>query len=104
MTTQNVVESALYWQILQRGGDIPDLADLIERPDWHRHAACRGLGPELFFSGRSPEQAKSLCAVCTVREPCRQATPDPIGHGIWGGTTPTERRVELRGGPDAACA
>jgi WhiB family redox-sensing transcriptional regulator len=67
---------------------------------WTDHAACRGADPELFFpvgyAGPAVEQetdAKAVCAGCAVRDDClawalRAGEPD----GIWGGTSPEERR------------
>ena len=36
---------AFYEALMQPG---VELADLIVRPSWHEHAACRGLGPATF--------------------------------------------------------
>ena len=67
---------------------------------WTEYAACRGTDPELFYpvssAGPALEQAaraKAICARCTVRSDClswalRAGEPD----GVWGGTTPDERR------------
>jgi len=67
---------------------------------WTRYAACRGHDPELFypvsFAGPALDdigRAKAICASCTVRTDClswalRAGEPD----GVWGGTTPEERR------------
>ena len=73
---------------------------------WTEQAACRepGIDPELFFpvgeSGPAIRQvaaAKAICARCPVAADCRAwalRTGEPAG--IWGGTTPEERRL-LRG-------
>lgn len=74
---------------------------------WLEHAACcePGVDPELFFplgeSGPAARQiadAKAICAQCPVAAQCRDwalRTGEP--DGIWGGTTPEERR--RRGAP-----
>jgi WhiB family transcriptional regulator, redox-sensing transcriptional regulator len=67
---------------------------------WTDWAACRGVDPELFYpvsvAGPALEQvdrAKEVCARCSVTADClawalRAGEP----AGIWGGTTPEERR------------
>jgi WhiB family transcriptional regulator, redox-sensing transcriptional regulator len=67
---------------------------------WTSYAACRGSDPELFYpvgyAGPALDQvarAKAICAECVVQRDClawalRAGEPD----GVWGGTTPDERR------------
>jgi WhiB family transcriptional regulator, redox-sensing transcriptional regulator len=67
---------------------------------WTDFAACRGVDPELFFpvsaSGPALDQvaeAKRVCASCPVRPDCLAwALRAGESAGIWGGTTPEERR------------
>ncbi|HEX6473348.1 MAG TPA: WhiB family transcriptional regulator [Streptosporangiaceae bacterium] len=71
-----------------------------DQDHWTLHAACRGHDPELFypvsFAGSAlldVARAKAICAGCSVRADClswalRAGEPD----GVWGGTTPEERR------------
>lgn len=73
-----------------------------EAAHWTDSAACRGSGidPELFFpvsetgtAHRQVAQAKAVCARCPVARQCLDwavRTGEP--EGIWGGTTPGERR------------
>ncbi|NUR91631.1 MAG: WhiB family transcriptional regulator [Nonomuraea sp.] len=68
--------------------------------DWAAHAACQDADPSLFFPitweerpGRPEERARRVCRSCPVRAACldwalRTGEPD----GMWGGTTPEERR------------
>jgi WhiB family transcriptional regulator, redox-sensing transcriptional regulator len=73
---------------------------------WMEDAACRepGVDPELFFpvseSGAAVRQvaaARAVCARCPVQRQCREwALHAGEPAGIWGGTTPEERRL-LRG-------
>ncbi|GAA2215839.1 WhiB family transcriptional regulator [Nonomuraea monospora] len=68
--------------------------------DWTAQAACQNSDPELFFPltwdgrpARHTALARRVCLACPVRLPClnwavETAEPD----GMWGGTTPTERR------------
>lgn len=68
---------------------------------WRLGAACRNENSELFFpegSGlRVAEQegvAKRICSRCLVRPQCLTwALTAPEADGIWGGTTPSERRL-----------
>jgi WhiB family redox-sensing transcriptional regulator len=74
---------------------------------WQGQAACRGADPEVFFMGENErgtrkrlheEQAKSVCALCPVKQACLDWAVD-VGEmfGVWGGTTPGERqRLALR--------
>jgi WhiB family transcriptional regulator, redox-sensing transcriptional regulator len=73
---------------------------------WMEDAVCRepGVDPELFFpvseSGAGVRQvaaARAVCARCPVQRQCREwALQAGEPAGIWGGTTPEERRL-LRG-------
>lgn len=69
---------------------------------WEDRAACRGEPLEVFFPEGTDrdsayEQAKSICATCTVREPClklsEQFVPTGDRYGVFGGLTPRERRL-----------
>jgi WhiB family redox-sensing transcriptional regulator len=77
------------------------------RPDWHRHAACKGL-THLFFATHDPDEslgdniadsfeltkrARAVCATCPVRVECLTSAMDNSErHGVWGGTTVKERQ------------
>lgn len=83
-----------------------ELLGLMAPPAWHADAACREH-PELTwvprFAGPSREadlaSAKAVCARCLVREEClATALADTTLVGVWGGTTPVERRA-LRSRP-----
>ena len=78
--------------------DAPDpavvLADLLRRPEWHQRAACRGVGVAGFVLAHGGGgYSRELCAVCPVRQECLAvAIADPLIDGLWGGTTPVERK------------
>ncbi|MEV5828635.1 WhiB family transcriptional regulator [Spirillospora sp. NPDC052242] len=67
---------------------------------WAESASCRSVDPDLFFPvGKEDVYSvhiapiRQICAACPVAGPClewalRTGEPD----GIWGGTTPGERR------------
>lgn len=83
-----------------------DVFDLLVRPDWMEHAACRGIDPNLFFptrpegagTGGEVEAAKKVCAGCPVREECLEyALDNGEKFGIFGGKSERERRRLRRG-------
>ncbi len=68
------------------------------RPDWQRHALCRGRTDDFFAEYLSPSRvrmAKASCAQCTVRHECLNLAMsfDLDRWGIFGGLTPRERAV-----------
>lgn len=75
-----------------------------ESEDWVEQGNCRSYDPEIFFPvsatgvGRiDTEQALSICRSCTVRPEClRWALRVGEAHGVWGGTTPEQRRYMRR--------
>lgn len=76
---------------------------LPQRPAWQQKAACRGMGPDLFFTerGASTNPAKEICAACPVRVECLEYGMSMQGRGgydfgIWGGASARERRRERR--------
>lgn len=65
-----------------------------QTPDWFAGAACRGLGPALFFPdhGEDPAPALAVCARCDVRADCLGHAAAANEPGIWGGTSDSERK------------
>ncbi|MBT2449784.1 WhiB family transcriptional regulator [Streptomyces sp. ISL-43] len=69
---------------------------------WQEGAACRELGPRLFFQPtaeqgpdreRRDEAAKEVCALCPVQRDCLRhvlRAGEPLG--VWGGLDERERR------------
>lgn len=77
--------------------------------EWRKSGACATADPDLFFpiatqgeALRHAEAALRICAGCLVRRQCLQFAVD-MGEmdGIWGGTTPEERRRARRKQADA---
>jgi len=75
--------------------------------DWRNRANCLKSDPELFFpvgeirmgnaAHRQSELAKAVCARCVVVDECLiYALETNQDTGIWGGTTPDERRAMKR--------
>lgn len=68
--------------------------------DWRDQAACLTVDPELFFpvGNTGPalaqiEEAKAVCATCSVLEIClKWALDNNQDAGVWGGTSEDERR------------
>lgn len=67
--------------------------------DWRERAACRGMGPRIFFprTFESAAPAKAVCATCPVTAQCLRFCRKELGGlekrtGIWGGLTEKERR------------
>ena len=82
---------------------------------WRDEARCVGTNPETFFPGYSGDtpgawtnqqkfaaieaavKAKAICRTCPVELDCldyvlQTVTTSSVDHGIWGGTTPTQRQ------------
>lgn len=73
---------------------------LLDRPGhddlWQRHAACNGVGLEVFFpegQGDPGYRAKKVCATCPVRTDCLSvALVSSERWGVWGGAGEGLRR------------
>jgi hypothetical protein len=69
---------------------------------WMRIGECVTSGDAVgFFSdhGGSNASAKRVCARCVVRDECLgYALRHEIEFGVWGGTSPRERKQLLRPG------
>ncbi len=71
------------------------------RTDWRDDAACRDADPDLFFpigttgaALRQMDEAKRICRTCPGHIQCLAwALDNGVTDGVWGGTTPEERRV-----------
>jgi WhiB family redox-sensing transcriptional regulator len=65
---------------------------------WRTRGACRTVDPETFFPAPSEaaDGAVSMCRNCDVQGACLAWALD-VGdcHGVWGATTPRERRAML---------
>jgi len=79
--------------------DLLPEAWLMDR-SWRELAACRGMGPDLFF-GNDPADALAVCARCPVTLECAQAgAGEEIG--VWGGRQLGGRKVVRRRNQRAA--
>jgi WhiB family redox-sensing transcriptional regulator len=71
------------------------LAALLRRPEWHRKAACRGIGTDAFFPvvGGNGQAARAVCDTCAVRTKCMASALDHADSvGVWAGTTDRDRK------------
>lgn len=54
-------------------------------PTWRQRAACRGMGPDLFYADSSGA-ALEVCARCPVKAKCAMtAAVNQEHNGVWGG-------------------
>ncbi|HVA61701.1 MAG TPA: WhiB family transcriptional regulator [Mycobacteriales bacterium] len=64
-------------------------------PAWRASGLCLPLDPEMFFPNAADDPAPALmiCQNCPVRAACLAAALDAGDcDGVWGATTPDERR------------
>lgn len=67
---------------------------------WQERGACHGQDPELFFpisylQDDQVDHGRRICRPCPVREECLDyalSNPAKTQDGLWGATTPGERR------------
>ena len=74
--------------------DVTEFLSVVS-PPWKAEAACTPDQADLFFPerGEDADEAKRICAGCTVRRECLiYALANNERHGIWGGTSRRERR------------
>lgn len=67
----------------------------VDIPEFVAEALCAQVDPELFHPewGEPACEARRICGLCPARVEClRYALDNGERHGIWGGTTPDERR------------
>lgn len=67
---------------------------------WFSEGSCNYTDPEVFFPSKedSSDNALIICSSCPVIEQCRQycLTEENKYHtseGIWGGLTPSQRKL-----------
>jgi WhiB family redox-sensing transcriptional regulator len=71
---------------------------------WVEDGLCGQIDPEVWFPStlniKEQNRAKNICKECPVINECLEyalAADEP--HGVWGGTTPQERRALYREEP-----
>jgi len=71
----------------------------ILQPDWRSDALCAQVDAEIFYpdQGGGHKDALSICYKCPARLDCLiEAVQSSEQFGIWGGTTPSQRRTIAR--------
>jgi WhiB family transcriptional regulator, redox-sensing transcriptional regulator len=79
------------------------VTDVASAEDWKLLAACRGQRPKVFLPDDSGDRNKTnaaheaalvFCRRCAVVEEClTYAILNGCNWGVWGGTTPRQRRT-----------
>ena len=72
--------------------------DMRAKQPWRAHAACAGMDPNLFVTGRGEltKRARETCAECPVQVECLDyAMKHPV-LGTWGGKSERWRRLARR--------
>ena len=77
--------------------NVADITDTVSQPQWRNRAACASLPDSMFFLAGDDfagmKEAKKVCADCPVKAECLEfAILTNQSLGIWGETTPNERR------------
>ena len=65
-------------------------------PGWRALGSCLDQDPETFFPGSHEplDAALAVCSTCPVKGSCLAAALDAGDYdGVWGATTPEERRA-----------
>jgi WhiB family transcriptional regulator, redox-sensing transcriptional regulator len=91
-----VPDGRIEWLMQDFGGD---LEAVPPGPVWQARAACLGTDTAVFFpeKGQPTGPALEVCAGCPVRDPCyRWAVAEGLDFGVFGGTTPNERKAARR--------
>lgn len=68
---------------------------LLTSPDWMERGLCTQTDPDLFHPdlGGSSTPAKKVCLGCPVKDTCLDyALTNDERLGVWGGTSPADRR------------
>ena len=78
------------------------ISPILEAWEWQRHARCRSMDTDLFFSydgegrgvrARRERAAKQICHQCPVQHECRNHAIAVGESGVWSGTSETDRRT-----------
>lgn len=93
--------SALQATAVWARADEPALAFLAAVPRFSQPGRCAEIGGDMFYpeiqgeagAKQEAEAAKRICRICPVVDECLQYALDhDERHGVWGATSPKERR------------
>ena len=75
----------------------------LELPAFFDEAICLGAEPSIFDGDSLTDvlEAKKICSACPIQAMCLDWATQTQDAGVWGGSTPDERK-KLRGGTDPA--
>jgi WhiB family redox-sensing transcriptional regulator len=75
----------------------------LELPDFFDEAICVGAEPGIFDGESLSDvlEAKRICSACPIQAMCLDWATQTQDAGVWGGSTPKERKT-LRGGTNPA--
>lgn len=71
------------------------LQESLRLPDNFENGICKGADPSLFDGETlmAVIEAKRICGACPIQNYCLQWALKHEEAGVWGGTTPSERRA-----------
>ncbi|MGV3712239.1 DNA-binding protein WhiA [Pseudolysinimonas sp.] len=84
-----------------RPGPLGWVEEFLQPQPWMQDAACSDVDPEVFFPTTFKklgvtDAAVRVCGTCPVRRDClAYAVERDEREGIWGGTTPRQRRHDI---------
>jgi WhiB family redox-sensing transcriptional regulator len=75
----------------------------LELPAFFDDAICLGADPSIFDGDSLTDvlEAKKICSACPIQAMCLEWAAQTQDAGVWGGSTPDERK-KLRGGTNPA--
>jgi WhiB family redox-sensing transcriptional regulator len=87
---------------LALSGQLDQIFNTVESPNFGSSAACSGLDTEIFYPNTAAElsAAKAICADCPVIAMCAKWGVERVNDGVLGGLSEKERFL-LRGGKRA---
>jgi WhiB family transcriptional regulator, redox-sensing transcriptional regulator len=97
--------------LMQGEEELVTLADLFRSlPGWQRDGLCHEYPLATFYPerGQTAEEARGICARCPVAFECLSYALETFSDfedcGIWGGTSPKERKAMRRSQREAKAA
>ena len=89
---------------LETSGSLKEaLSFSLELPAFFDEAICLGAEPSIFDGDSVTDvlEAKKICSACPIQAMCLEWATQTQDAGVWGGSTPEERK-KLRGGTNPA--
>ena len=89
---------------LETSGSLKEaLSFSLELPAFFDEAICLGAEPSIFDGDSLTDvlEAKKICSACPIQAMCLEWATHTQDAGVWGGSTPDERK-KLRGGTNPA--